>query len=70
MVSLRRLLWARRIKKLTAWEMAVATAAPAVFIPKPKGSAKPRPMSVPASKMKMGSRTMFRMPPVVMPTMP
>ena len=45
-----------RMVKLTVWEMPVAMAAPAVPRFRPK--------------IRMGSRIMFRMPPVVMPTMP
>ena len=53
--SLRRLHMASRMQKLTNCEIPVASAAPAV------------PISMP--KIKTGSRIMFKIPPVVMPTM-
>lgn len=53
--SLRRLHWARRMQKLINWDRPVAMAAPEVPRPRPK--------------IKMGSRAMLRMPPVVIPTM-
>ena len=44
-----------RIQKLIIWDNAVASAAPEVPSPRPK--------------IKMGSRIIFRIPPVVIPTM-
>ena len=55
-----------RIRKLTAWLMMVAKAAPPTPMSRPKMV---RPYHCRVGKMKNGSRSIFKMPPAVMPIM-